>query len=317
MIDSTLEATDASLETKFTRQAAPEPAPALVVRESHLVKALSAGWLTDDDLRFVLPLLALAYPGSAIERRLSALSLQPAALSEAPSFLKYFLSCREQARHPGTSAIDAFAVDDLVANIINDALGRAMHKASLIDGGQEPWTARAPTPSHAAYEPAVAPHLSLLSDLYSEMRHRRLLPMFERIQLRLSLERPEEPATALFPGVGDIMFSESDDKRSIEFTVERYPCTAEVLDPRVVRIPPGKSNNRHKHAHETLFYFVSGTGEILVGEKWVPVRPGDAVFAPRWAIHQTRNTGTSELTLLAITDYYLTSQVYVGKYDKI
>jgi mannose-6-phosphate isomerase-like protein (cupin superfamily) len=85
----------------------------------------------------------------------------------------------------------------------------------------------------------------------------------------------------------------------------------------VVRIPPGKSNNRHKHAHETLFYFVSGTGEILVGEKWVPVRPGDAVFAPRWAIHQTRNTGTSELTLLAITDYYLTSQVYVGKYDKI
>lgn len=113
------------------------------------------------------------------------------------------------------------------------------------------------------------------------------------------------------------MCEEQDDKRGIQFTVERYPCTSETLDPRVVRIPPGKTNNRHKHAHETLFYFISGSGHILVGSTWVPVKPGDAVFAPRWAIHQTRNTGTSELVLLAITDYYLTSKIYVGKYDKI
>lgn len=113
------------------------------------------------------------------------------------------------------------------------------------------------------------------------------------------------------------MLKESDERRSIEFSVERYPCTAEVLDPRVVRIPPGKYNNRHKHAHETLFYFISGVGEILVGDTWVKVKPGDAVFCPRWAIHQTHNTGGKELVLLAITDYYLTSKVYIGKYDKI
>lgn len=113
------------------------------------------------------------------------------------------------------------------------------------------------------------------------------------------------------------MCTEADEDRDIEFTVERYPCTAEVLDPRVVRIPAGKRNNRHKHAHETLFYFISGTGEILVGETWVQVKPGDAVFSPRWAVHQTHNTGQEELVLLAITDYYLTSQVYVGRYDKI
>jgi mannose-6-phosphate isomerase-like protein (cupin superfamily) len=159
--------------------------------------------------------------------------------------------------------------------------------------------------------------MEFLSDLFNLMRLHRLNGPSERIQARRSLEKTEEPPIALFPGVGEIMFAEQDEKRGIDFTVERYPCTAEVLDPRVVRIPAGKYNNRHKHAHETLFLFLSGAGEILVGEKWVKVKGGDAVFAPRWAIHQTHNTGTQELVLLAVTDYYLTSQVYVGKYDKI
>ncbi|WP_375414274.1 cupin domain-containing protein [uncultured Bradyrhizobium sp.] len=159
--------------------------------------------------------------------------------------------------------------------------------------------------------------LEFLSDLFDLMRLNRLDGPIDRIQARRSLERTEEPPIALFPGVGEIMFAEEDEKRSIQFTVERYPCTAEVLDPRVVRIPPGKYNNRHKHAHETLFLFFAGTGEILVGETWVKVKGGDAVFCPRWAIHQTHNTGPDEMVLLAVTDYYLTSQVYVGKYDKI
>ncbi len=163
----------------------------------------------------------------------------------------------------------------------------------------------------------LAFYVEFFSDLYAAMRFNRLKSATERIQSRRSLEIETELPIALFPGVGEVMSRQVDAERDIEFNVERFPCTAEVLDPRVVRIPAGKFNNRHKHAHETLLYFVSGSGEILVGETWVKVKPGDAVFSPRWAIHQTHNTGTEELVLIAITDYYLTSQVYVGKYDKI
>jgi mannose-6-phosphate isomerase-like protein (cupin superfamily) len=166
--------------------------------------------------------------------------------------------------------------------------------------------------SDAIWCKAVERALSLFLRLFG-----RVAGLSDKIQARLSLERSDEPPIPISPGVGEIMCEERDDKRGIQFTVERYPCTAETLDPRVVRIPPGKTNNLHKHAHETLFCFIEGTGRILVGETWVPVKSGDAVFAPRWAMHQTHNTGTSELVLLAITDYYLTSTVYVGKYDKI
>lgn len=171
--------------------------------------------------------------------------------------------------------------------------------------------------NYAVLDQLLTHQLEFLSDLFAMMRLARMECSIERIQSRRSLENEIEPPIALYPGAGEIMCTQLDDTRGIQFTVERYPCTAEVLDPRVVRIPAGKCNNRHKHAHETLFYLISGTGKVLVGEIWVQVGPGDAVFCPRWAIHQTHNTGTDELVLLAITDYYLTNQIYVGKYEKI
>jgi mannose-6-phosphate isomerase-like protein (cupin superfamily) len=149
------------------------------------------------------------------------------------------------------------------------------------------------------------------------VRSRRMATASDRIQARANLQRDDQPPIPLSPGVGPIVMETRDDDNNIHFSVERYPGNYEALDPRVVRIPPGKTNNRHKHAHETLFCFLSGTGRILVGSTWVPMKAGDAVFAPRWAMHQTHNTGNTELVLLAITDYYLTHQVYVGAYDKV
>ena len=174
-----------------------------------------------------------------------------------------------------------------------------------------------PTPVHAAMDRMLSLALQLFEDIYQAVRSARMAAPFDRIQMRTSLAREDEPAIALYPGVGDIVCEARDDDRGIQFTVERYPGRFEALDPRIVRIPPGKTNNRHKHAHETLFYFVSGTGRILIGTTWVPVKPGDAVFAPRWVMHQTHNTGDSELVVLAITDYYYTVQVYIGNYDKV
>jgi oxalate decarboxylase/phosphoglucose isomerase-like protein (cupin superfamily) len=37
-------------------------------------------------------------------------------------------------------------------------------------------------------------------------------------------------------------------------------------------------------------------------------------FVPRWALHQTENTGTEEMLIVAVTDYNLAAKAYVGEY---
>ena len=89
-----------------------------------------------------------------------------------------------------------------------------------------------------------------------------------------------------------------------------------MLDPRIVRIPPGKNNELHKHAHETVFVFISGTGHVKIDNLEVPVKPGDFVFIPRWCMHQSINTSNSEMIFLAIADFGLTGKSFTGNYLK-
>jgi quercetin dioxygenase-like cupin family protein len=94
-----------------------------------------------------------------------------------------------------------------------------------------------------------------------------------------------------------------------------FPLT-QTIDTRIIEITPGSRNERHKHAHESLFFVLEGQGEVLVGEEWSPVKAGDLAFVPRWIMHQTRNTSTTDsLRLLAITDFGFTSAV-LGDYDR-
>ncbi|MEY4674845.1 MAG: hypothetical protein RL148_2629 [Planctomycetota bacterium] len=157
------------------------------------------------------------------------------------------------------------------------------------------------------------------NQLVSELRHRRIAGQLQRIQDKRSLLgadvaterlsfRPDEPAA-------EAVYHNRVDAMNIDFTVERAPFPAEVVDARVVRIPPGRCNERHKHAHETVFYFVSGTGRVMVDDRWVPVSPGDCVFVPRWAVHQSQNTGSEPMVILAVTDFHLTGKAFLGDYD--
>lgn len=120
---------------------------------------------------------------------------------------------------------------------------------------------------------------------------------------------------ALAPG--QAMYANQNERLNIDFTVERcgFP-EIQTMDPRIVRIAPGRNNERHRHAHESLFVILQGQGEVLVGKEWSPVKKGDVAFVPRWIFHQTRNTSESEaLVVLAITDFGFTSAV-LGDYDK-
>lgn len=116
---------------------------------------------------------------------------------------------------------------------------------------------------------------------------------------------------------GRAMYANRNDRLGIDFTVERLSFPGiQTMDPRVVRIPPRKNNERHLHAHESVFVVLEGAGEVLVGEKWTPVGKGDVAFIPRWVFHQTRNTSeTGDLVVLAITDFGFTSAV-LGDYDR-
>jgi len=112
------------------------------------------------------------------------------------------------------------------------------------------------------------------------------------------------------------MYRNQNARLNIDFDVERMNFDGrEVLDARMVSVAPHACNERHRHAHESLFYVLKGTGVVLVGTQTVPISEGDTVFVPRWIFHQTQNTAAEPLVFLAITDFGFTSAV-LGNYDR-
>jgi quercetin dioxygenase-like cupin family protein len=116
------------------------------------------------------------------------------------------------------------------------------------------------------------------------------------------------------PATGRLLYQNRDARENLEFRVERLPFQAEVLDPRVVHIPPGKCNELHKHAHETLIHVTSGVGRAEIGELRVEVKAGDTLFVPRWAMHRVHNVGSDDLSYFAVTDFGFASKVHQGDY---
>lgn len=114
----------------------------------------------------------------------------------------------------------------------------------------------------------------------------------------------------------DGIYENHSDKLNIDFRVQRLPFPLEVLDPRIVRIPPGKTNELHKHAHETVFIFMEGSGHVKVDQVRIPVLPGDFVFIPRWCLHQSVNESAVDMVFLAVADFGLTGKSFTGNYLK-
>ena len=112
------------------------------------------------------------------------------------------------------------------------------------------------------------------------------------------------------------VYSNRNERLGIDFSVERLDFREiAVMDPRIVRIEPGSNNERHKHAHESIFVVLQGQAEVSVGDRRHRVEAGEVVFVPRWYFHQTFNVSASEeLVVLAITDFRLTRAV-LGDYD--
>jgi quercetin dioxygenase-like cupin family protein/pyrroloquinoline quinone (PQQ) biosynthesis protein C len=147
------------------------------------------------------------------------------------------------------------------------------------------------------------------------------LATLDSILSAISAPRLNSPGTAACTwhpssGVNDIHYAHTDPRLAISFQVEKIPSQAlQVMDPRLVRIAPGSTNEKHRHAHEAIFIVLSGQGEIQIGNSFITLEPGGTACVPRWVVHQCRNRSAShELVLLAITDFSLTSAV-LGDYD--
>ncbi|HEV3316426.1 MAG TPA: iron-containing redox enzyme family protein [Candidatus Angelobacter sp.] len=108
------------------------------------------------------------------------------------------------------------------------------------------------------------------------------------------------------------LYSNKVEHLNIDFSVNRIDFGAEVFDVRLVNIKPHRNTEHHRHAHESLLTVTKGKGRVLVGDFTVDVAAGDTVFVPRWAMHQTQNTGDESMELLAVTDYGLTRHAFLG-----
>ncbi|MCU0530480.1 MAG: cupin domain-containing protein [Syntrophales bacterium] len=57
----------------------------------------------------------------------------------------------------------------------------------------------------------------------------------------------------------------------------------------------------HLHkTHAETEYFIRGTGQLLVGGRWVDIGAGSLHYNPAGAVHAIRNTGTEPLVVLIL-----------------
>jgi mannose-6-phosphate isomerase-like protein (cupin superfamily) len=65
------------------------------------------------------------------------------------------------------------------------------------------------------------------------------------------------------------------------------------------RLAPGQATTPHHHAvTEEIYYILSGSAAMTLGEETRPVGPGDAIAIPPGKRHTIRNTGSDELVFL-------------------
>jgi quercetin dioxygenase-like cupin family protein len=63
----------------------------------------------------------------------------------------------------------------------------------------------------------------------------------------------------------------------------------------------GAELKHHYHKrHAETEYFIRGTGQLLVGDRWVEVKAGSLHYNPANAIHAIRNNGREPLVVLVL-----------------
>ncbi len=69
---------------------------------------------------------------------------------------------------------------------------------------------------------------------------------------------------------------------------------------RVFDVAPGGNTPHHQHNFEHELFFLEGTGEVLLGEEFHPVKPYDTVLIEPNLMHTIKNTGNKTLRLICL-----------------
>ena len=82
------------------------------------------------------------------------------------------------------------------------------------------------------------------------------------------------------------------------FSADRTPTCG--LTVGIAEVPVGAPRPPRGHTHEQheVYYFLSGSGEVVLNGESTAVTAGDAVFIPGNMEHMSVNTGTEPLRLL-------------------
>ncbi|MGA2225589.1 MAG: cupin domain-containing protein [Syntrophobacteraceae bacterium] len=69
----------------------------------------------------------------------------------------------------------------------------------------------------------------------------------------------------------------------------------------LIRFTEGAEIKPHFHkTHDETVYVIKGSGQMLVNDKWIDVKPGMVHFNPMNKVHSTRNTGKEPLVIFSI-----------------
>jgi mannose-6-phosphate isomerase-like protein (cupin superfamily) len=69
----------------------------------------------------------------------------------------------------------------------------------------------------------------------------------------------------------------------------------------VLRVTEGVWVKPHIHkTHDETVYIIKGTGQMLVNDKWVDIKPGSLHFNPMRKVHSVKNTGNEPLVVISI-----------------
>lgn len=111
--------------------------------------------------------------------------------------------------------------------------------------------------------------------------------------------------------------SPDNDKRSLRFQVKNRPesifrDTYFMIDPetspshslklgQTIIYPTGMTTGHSHDDLEEVYYVVSGSGVMQVGDDEYPIHTGDAQYVPPGEFHTTRQTGNVPLVLIWVT----------------
>jgi mannose-6-phosphate isomerase-like protein (cupin superfamily) len=68
----------------------------------------------------------------------------------------------------------------------------------------------------------------------------------------------------------------------------------------IARLAPGKEIETHVDPMEEIYFVLSGSGEMRVGEEARQVGPGDATWIPTGASHSLLNSGQEDCVILVV-----------------